>query len=184
LSRKERFAAEVERTRIRAQRLREEGLSDDAIVKQLLEERFWPTAISKVMHVSGRDLQKLRGRGDTGFVSMIESIRRDPKVPIIAREIDDYAWWRRVCYNLGIQSFYRLSPLAGLTVEDQKNPELALTKLTKVQTDMFDLGEKAVEINRENERLRRELEEWRVFAKAILPRLDRLKEVCESVRAA
>jgi hypothetical protein len=179
------FGEMVERCRARVEELRSQGLSEEEIVKRLVMEGYKAPAISKVLRISGRLIPK-RPRGDPEFVENIERVRRDPKIPIIAREIDDYAWWRRVCYNLGIEAFYRLSPLAGLTYEDQKDAERALQKLTRVQTDLFQAREEADLVKRENEQLRleleeakRELEAYREFAKGYMERLKKLQEIAK-----
>jgi hypothetical protein len=123
---KEQFEREVERAKARIAELRGQGLSNGETAAKLRSEGFWASVISKVLGVSGRFLGTgVRTYGDVDFVAKIERLKRDPSVPIIAREISDYAWWRAVCYDLGITCFYKLSPMAGLTIEDQRNPQLA-----------------------------------------------------------
>ena len=139
--------------------------------------------------------RRLRGEGfkehepkreelvDREFVRKIESMRRDPKLPVIAREIDDYAWWRRVCVDLGIMVFFKLSPLANLTVEERESAEAALNKLVSVFNDMFDKASRFVEVEAENRRLKEELqqvkaelERWREYGREMEEWLDRFIE--------
>jgi len=177
---KEQIMRQARLVQARVEELRKEGLSDREIWEKLREEGYWSQAIIKVMRVSGRNLlTKSRPLEDREFVAKIETMRRDPHVPILAREIDDYAWWRRVCYGLGIQSFYRLSPLAGLTPEDQKDADLALAKLSRLQAEMFEKAEQALKIEAELQSARKELEEWRMFARTVEPMLDQIIEVCK-----
>jgi len=134
------------------------------------------SVITGLLGISGRQIPKggegMVGAGnprhevdpqirDYDFVKRLETMRKDPKVPIIAREIDDYAWWRYILYNLGADCFLRVSPLAGLTIEDRQDPMRGYEKLSKVLVEMLDVAEKAQVIAKENEALKAELENMR-----------------------
>ena len=185
-----------EKIKARAEELRKAGLSDREIYDALKREGFKHTDILKHARISGKSLGRVEegnpGPGsdptpteivDREFVRKIETMRRDPKLPIIAREIDDYAWWRRVCVDLGIMVFFKLSPLANLTVEDREKAENALNKLLVVFNDMFSRASRVLEVEAENRRLkeelqlvRAELERWREYGREMEEWLDRFIE--------
>jgi len=186
--RKEQFQEEVERVKARVKELKKGGVGDDEMAEALMREGFWPAAISKVMGVSGRIFAKYGRGGD--FIRKIETMKKDERIPVLAKEIDDYAWWRAVCYDLGILSFYRISPLAGLDVGDQRDVKAASKKLSLLLQDMLEKGEKATVIQGEVEALRGEnvtlkseyatlkstVDRWNAKAKELLPQLNMLKE--------
>ena|GEM_PF-2614415 len=185
-----------DKIKARAEELRKAGLSDNEIFRILRSEGFKPQDIYRFARISGKSLGRVEEGNpspgynptptemvDREFVRKIETVRRDPKLPVIAREIDDYAWWRRVCTDLGIMVFFKLSPLANLTVEDREKAENALNKLLGVFNDMFSRASRVLEVEAENRRLKEELqqvkaelERWREYGREMEEWLDRFIE--------
>ena len=60
--------------------------------------------------------------------------------------------------RLGILAFYRISPLVGLDVGDQRDVKAASKKLSLLLQDMLEKGERATVIQAEAEKVKAEVE--------------------------
>jgi hypothetical protein len=114
-----------------------------------------PVVISRVLRISGRSLSKtVRGAVNEGYGMKLRETSIQPSKPILAKEIQDYAWSHNLYHDLGKYVYHRLVKYVSLDDEDLNDPQRAFMKITGVFRDLLRFAEDVKQL----EKLRAEKE--------------------------
>jgi hypothetical protein len=114
-----------------------------------------PVVISKVLRISGRLLSKtVRSTVDENYVMRLREASIQSSKPILAKEIQDYAWSHNLYHDVGKYVCLELAKYVSFDDKDLNNPERASTKIIGVFKDLLRFAEDAKQL----EKLRAEKE--------------------------
>jgi hypothetical protein len=119
-----------------------------------------PVVISKVLRISGRLLSKtVRGTVDENYVMRLRETSIQSSKPILAKEIQDYAWSHNLYHDMGKPFLLKFAKYTPFNDEDLGDSERAFRKVAKLIDDL--------------EKLRAERDGWEVLATVSMDYLEK-----------
>jgi hypothetical protein len=114
-----------------------------------------PVVISKVLRISGRLLSKtVRSTVDENYVMRLRETSIQSSKPILAKEIQDYAWSHNLYHDVGKYVCLELAKYVQFDDEDLNDSQRAFMKITGVFRDLLRFAEDVKQV----EKLRAEKE--------------------------
>lgn len=135
--------------------------SKDKLMLELMEQGVTdPCALSKVLRVSGKHIksvmERLKGEGKVVFPSSadrktamaIREARKDASKPILAKEIEDAAWFHNLLHDLGNYTYHKLVKCVDWGPEEIADPKQAFNRLSAFLDDLMELKEDAARLQK------------------------------------
>lgn len=92
-----------------------------------------------------RKLEAKLEKSDEEYELELREKPKEPRKPIIEKEIEDAAWFHNLLHDLGNAVYHDIVRYVHLDGDDLKDPELATEKLIEYNRGLLDMREKAEE---------------------------------------